>query len=145
MCTTCLCIKWMSVKESIVYKDLSLVWGIDRKLHPEDHCLASRSLPSDATLWLRGADYKDLSVEKIEKSVQGITIWHHDACRWCQTVIARDGVFCLPLTPMIDSFACTPFISKRRIFNYAATSIADVRHIVMTLLWRLMTSLRSVT
>ena len=42
------------------------------------------------------------------------------------------------------SFSCTPFISENRFFNSAVTLIADVRHIVMTLLWRLMTSLRSV-
>ena len=60
-------------------------------------------------------------------------------------VIAGDGFFYLPLTPMIDSFSCTPFISERRFFNNSVTSIADVRHIVMTLLWRLIMSLRSVT
>ena len=32
------------------YKDLSLVGGVDRKIRPEDHCLAERGLPSDARL-----------------------------------------------------------------------------------------------
>ena len=92
------------------YKDLSLVWGVDRKIHPEDHCLASRGLPSDARQWLRGTDF-----------------------------------FCLPITPMIDSYSCITFISERRIFNNVFTLITDIRHIVMTLLWRLMTSLHTVT
>ena len=39
-------------------------------------------------------------------------------------------------------FSCTPIISERSFFNPAVTSIADVRHSVMTLLWHLMTSLR---
>ena len=38
---------------------------------------------------------------------------------------------------MIDSFSYTPFTSERRSSNNAVTSIADVRHIVITLLWRL--------
>ena len=47
----------------------------------------------------------------------------------------REGRIFLSIpTPMIDSFSCTPFISDRRFFNNAVTSIADVRHIVMTLL-----------
>ena len=32
------------------YKDLYLVWGVDRKLRPENHYLASRGLPSNAKL-----------------------------------------------------------------------------------------------
>ena len=35
-----------------------------------------------------------------------------------------------------ESFSCTPFISERRLFNNAMTSIADVRTFMMTLLWR---------
>ena len=38
---------------------------------------------------------------------------------WCQTVIARDGFFYLPLTPMIDSFSCTPFIPERRFLSHS--------------------------
>ena len=38
---------------------------------------------------------------------------------------------------MIDSFSYTPFTSERRSSNNAVTSIADVRHIMITLLWRL--------
>ena len=41
-------------------------------------------------------------------------------------------IFYLPLTPMIDSFPCTTFISDHRSFNNAVTSIADFHHIVMT-------------
>ena len=44
--------------------------------------------------------------------------------------------FLSTFTPVIDSFSCTPFISERRFSNNAVTWIADVRHIVMTLLWR---------
>ena len=56
----------------------------------------------------------------------------------------REGrIFYLPLTPKIESFSCTPFISED-VSDIAVDSIADVRDIVMTLLWRLMTSLRSV-
>ena len=33
---------------------------------------------------------------------------------------------------MIDSFSCTHFISERRFFDNAVTSIVYVRHIVMT-------------
>ena len=52
-------------------------------------------------------------------------------------MIARDGFFYLPLTPIIDSyFFCTPFISESRLFNNAVTLIADVRLIVMTVLRR---------
>ena len=36
----------------------------------------------------------------------------------------REGrIFYLPLTPMIDSFSCTPFISERRFFHNAVTLI----------------------
>ena len=45
---------------------------------------------------------------------------------------------------MIDSFSCTPFISERRFFNNAVTSIADVHHVVI-LLWLLMAPLHLVT
>ena len=57
------------------------------------------------------------------------------------------GIFYLPLTPIINTFffSCIAFISERRFLDNAVTSIADVRHIVNTLLWRLMTSLCSVT
>ena len=30
------------------------MWGIDRKIRPEDYYMASRGLPSDARLWSRG-------------------------------------------------------------------------------------------
>ena len=39
------------------YKDLSLVWGVDRTIRPEDHCLASLGLPNDARQWSRGTDF----------------------------------------------------------------------------------------
>ena len=32
------------------------MWGIDRKIRPNDHCLASLGLPSDARLWSRDFD-----------------------------------------------------------------------------------------
>ena len=57
----------------------------------------------------------------------------------------REGqILYLPLTSTINSFSCTPFISEREVFNNAVTSLADVHHIVMTLLWRLIRSLGSV-
>ena len=93
--------------------------------------------------WLtRNTIYKDLwSVRGVDR----ITVWYHEAGQVMPDSIARDWVFYLPLTPMIDSFSCTSFISERRLFNNAVTSIAYVRYIVMTLLLRLMTSLHSVT
>ena len=39
------------------YKDLSFVWGVDRKIRPEDHCLASRGFPSDSRLWSQGTNF----------------------------------------------------------------------------------------
>ena len=39
------------VKKTQDYKNLSWVWGWDRKICPEDHCLASRGLPSDDKQW----------------------------------------------------------------------------------------------
>ena len=51
---------------------------------------------------------------------------------WCLIVIPRDGFFYLFLKPILDAFSCIPFISEDAVF-----SITDVRHIVMTLLWRL--------
>ena len=69
-------------------------------------------------VWIRY--YKDLSlVWGLETSVPRIIVWHHEAC--------------------------TPFIYERRIFNTADISISGVRYIVMKLLWRLMTLLRSMT
>ena len=52
--------------------------------------------------------------------------------------------FYLTLTPMINFFSCTPFISEHRFLHNAVTLIADIRHIVMTLMWHLMTPLHSV-
>ena len=46
---------------------------------------------------------------------------------------------------MSDSCSCISFISESGFFDNAVTSIADVRHIVMTISWCLETSLRSVT
>ena len=37
---------------------------------------------------------------------------------------------------MTDSLSCTIFISEGIFFNNSVTSIVDVRHIVMSLLWR---------
>ena len=39
------------------YKNLSWVWGWDRKICPEDHRMASRGLPSDGNWWSRGTDF----------------------------------------------------------------------------------------
>ena len=59
----------------------------------------------------------------------------------------REGRIFLSIRHTHDRlFSCTPFISERRVFDNAVTSIADVRYIVITLLWRLMALiLRSVT
>ena len=53
----------------------------------------------------------------------------------CQTVIPREGFFCLPLPPMLD-FSLHTFNFWTGIFNNAVTSFADVRHFVMELPWR---------
>ena len=42
---------------AIEYKNLSRLWGVDRKIRPKDHCLASLDFPSDARLWRRGTDF----------------------------------------------------------------------------------------
>ena len=60
----------------------------------------------------------------------------------------REGQIFLSTPHTHDAFSfffCIPFISERRFFNNAVTSIADVRYILMTLLLRFMTPLRSVT
>ena len=62
--------------------------------------------------------------------------------KWCQTVIPRDGFFYLSLIPMI--FLHT-FHFWKWVFDNAVTLIADICHIVMTIPWRLVTSLLSVT
>ena len=46
--------------------------------------------------------------KSVPKLLSGIT----RLTEWCQTVIPRDGVFYLSLTPMIDSFSCILFISE---------------------------------
>ena len=46
---------------------------------------------------------------------------------------------------MIDAFSFTPFFLKVDFFDNAGTSIADVPHIVMALLWHLMTSFSDVS
>ena len=38
-------------------KNLSWVWGVDRKIRPKGYCLASRGLPSDVRLWSWGMDF----------------------------------------------------------------------------------------
>ena len=82
----------------------------------------------------------------MDKSVPGITVWHHEACR-VLPVYDREGRIFLSIPHTHDRFF---FLSHRSFlnvdfFNKAVTSIADIRHIVMTLLWRFMTSLSSVT
>ena len=44
----------------IEYKNLSWVWGLDRKIRLKDRHLASRGLPSDDKLWSRGTDFSIL-------------------------------------------------------------------------------------
>ena len=84
--------------------------------------------------WLR-VDRKNPS----RGSLSGIT----RLASWCQTVIARNGFFSIyPSHTWL--FLSTPSISEDRIFNNAVTSITDVRHIVMTLLRRIIASLRLV-
>ena len=66
----------------------------------------------------------------IEKPIQRITEWHHEAfsrlqstskvrlAEWWQSVIARDGFFYPILTRIMDSFSCSPhnysFILEKR-------------------------------
>ena len=42
------------------YKNLSWVWGQDRKIRPDDRHLASRGLPSDDKWWSRGTAFSIL-------------------------------------------------------------------------------------
>ena len=42
------------------------------------------------------------------KSVTRITVRHHEACRVMPKVSPSDGFFYSHLTPMIDTFSCTP-------------------------------------
>ena len=85
------------------------MWGVDRKIHPKGHCLASRGLPSDARLW---------------------------SCR-----VMPD------CDPKGQTFLSTPHNHLRVFFLHTFhfwTWIADVHHMLMTLLWRLVMSLHSV-
>ena len=79
-------------KHTKKYKDLSLVLRVDKNLHQEKHCLASRGLPSnDMVAWDRFFFFPSFS--------------------------SFFFFFYLPLAPMIDFFlSCIPFISKRRFF-----------------------------
>ena len=88
--------------------------------------------------------YKDLSwVDR--KSVLRITVWHHEACRVVPDC-DNEGRILLSTPHTHDRFFFLHiFISERSFFNNAVISIVDVRHIVMALLWLLMTSFRSVT
>ena len=103
------------------------------------HHEACPRIPSGITRLARGSLF---GITKLARgSLSDIT----RLASWCQTVIARDRFVFLPLTPMIYSFSCIPFISKRWFFNNAVTPISAVRHIVMTLQCRLLTLLRPVT
>ena len=53
-------------KHGTFCKDLSLVWGVDRKIRPQDHFLASWGLPGDARLWSRGRILAHLSTAQDE-------------------------------------------------------------------------------
>ena len=77
-----------------------------------------------------------------------ITIWQHEACRVGPDCDFEKRVFLsTPHTYLRDPFrivfSCISFNSERG--NLIMWSFADVCHIVMTLLWRLVTSLCSVT
>ena len=57
-CTTLEISKWGLLL--IEYKNLWWVWGLDRKICPEDRHLASRGLPSYDKRWFRGTDFSIL-------------------------------------------------------------------------------------
>ena len=42
---------------SIYYKNLTWVWGADRKFRPEGHCLASQGFAKHAKQWSRGTEF----------------------------------------------------------------------------------------
>ena len=74
------------------------------------------------------------------------TVWYHEACR-AMPDCNREGRIFLSVLHTYDRFffLAPTFISERRFFNNAVTSIVDVRHIVMAWQWRLMMSLCSAT
>ena len=75
----------------------------------------------------------------------GITVWHHEASRVMPECDPKRRIF-LSTPHSHDRLFLHTFYTWTYIFlSNALLSIADVRHIVMTLLWRLMTSLRSET
>ena len=49
-------------------KNPSWVWQYDLKIHPEDHRMASRGLPTDDKRWSREADFSILSSTRIMDS-----------------------------------------------------------------------------
>ena len=56
---------------------------------------------------------------RIEKSVQRINAWHHEAClvMMSQTVIHRDRFFYPTFTRIMDYFSCSSLFSFIYIFN----------------------------
>ena len=51
---------FLNAKATTEYKNLAWVWGLDRKIRPEDRRSASRGLPSDDKRWARETDFSIL-------------------------------------------------------------------------------------
>ena len=55
-----ICTSKNNIDLSQYYKNLSWVWGYDRKIRPENRRLAPRGVPSDDKRWSRGRDFSIL-------------------------------------------------------------------------------------
>ena len=93
-------------------------------------------------------DYKYLSwawgVDR--NSVPRGTAWHHEACRVMSDCDPQGRIFFLSTLHTQDGFLFLhTFHFWKWGFDNSVTSIADAHHIVMTIPWRLVTPLRSVT
>ena len=73
-----------------------------------------------------------------------VTVWHHEACRMVSDCDPGGRIF-LSVPNTHGFFFLHTFHFWKWVFDNAVTSIAYVRHIVMTILWWFVTSLRSVT
>ena len=90
-------------------KHLSWVWGWDRKIHPEDHRLASQGLPSDDKQWSEGQIESIIGVQWGQKNPNPRAHLSSGQAsfpteRWTRGL----GFFWNHWTPMIDSFSHIP-------------------------------------
>ena len=81
-----------------------------------------------------------------ETSIPRVTVWHHEACRKMSDCDPEGRIFLsVPHTSHYRFFFLHTFHFWKWVFDNAVTSFADVCHIMMTIPWHLVTSLRSVT